>query len=200
MTTRALRPARRRGAATVLALAALAGTFAFADPATASDHRLYLAASGGASIYDVDCRGSSTCDRVDRAGRAAVGFFVAHNLAIEATVVDFGSAFASRGADSQRWRARLAGVGLAVPLDFGGPWSGLLRFGVASVHTTSDRGSAGVFVRSTGNSAEGYAGLAVAYALTPQVALELAFDSTRAEVAGSAGRVDALTFGVQLRF
>lgn len=193
-------PTFRVMTAVTMALLLTLGAAPAAAQSAPLDHRLYLAASGGASIYDVDCRGSSTCDRVDRAGRAAVGLFVAPNLAIEATVVDFGSAFASRGPDSQRWRARLAGVGLAVPLDFGGPWSGLLRFGIASVHMTSDRGSAGVLVRSTGHTAEGYAGLAVAYALTPQVALELAFDSTRAEVAGSAGRVDALTFGVQLRF
>lgn len=182
-------------AAAALALAAAAGS-----AAAQSDHRFYLAASGGSSIYDVDCRGSTTCDRVDRAGRAAVGFFVAPNLALEATFMDFGRAAAGRGADSQTWRVRLAGVGLAVPLDFGGPWSGLLRLGVASVRTVSDRGSGLAVSRSTGNSAEGYGGFAVAYALTPQVALELAFDSTRGEVGGTAGRVDALSFGVQLRF
>jgi hypothetical protein len=182
-------------AAAALWLAAAAG------PAAAqSDHRFYLAASGGASVYDVDCRGSTTCDRVDRAGRAAAGVFVAPNLALEATFIDFGRAVASRGPDSQTWRLRLAGVGLAVPLDFGGPWSGLLRLGVASVRTVSDRGSGLAFSRSTGNSAEAYGGFAVAYALTPQVALELAYDSTRGEVNGTAGRVDALSFGVQLRF
>ena len=185
----------RRPGALAFALAA-----ACAPAAAQSDHRFYFAASGGSSIYDVDCRGSTTCDRVDRAGRAAAGFFVAPNLAIEATFIDFGRAFASRGADRQDWRVRLAGVGLAVPLDFGGPWSGLLRLGIASVRTVSDRGAGVVVSSSTGNTAEGYGGIAIAHSLTPQVALELAFDSSRGAVAGTGGRVDALTFGVQLRF
>lgn len=191
-------PLALRRLATAAAIAALAA--AGAPAAAQADHRFYLAASGGSSIHDVDCRGSTSCDRVDRAGRVALGFFVAPNLAVEGTYIDFGRAFASRGPDTQTWRVRLAGVGLAVPLDFGGPWSGLLRIGIASVRTASDRGAGVVVGNSTGNTAEGYGGIAIAYSLTQQVALELAFDSSRGSVGGTGGRVDALTFGVQLRF
>jgi hypothetical protein len=186
-----------------LVAAATAGLLAAAPAAAqtgpASDHRLYVSGNAGASVYDVDCRGSTHCDRVDRSLRAALGFFVAPNLALEATFIDFGRAFASRGPDRQDWRVRLAGVGLAIPLDFGGPWSGLLRAGVASVRTASDR--TGVTLTSlSGHTAEGYLGIAVAYALNSRLALELAFDSSRGSVDGTGGRVDALSFGVQLRF
>lgn len=128
----------RRG---VLALAALA-----AAPAVQAQYspgpqflpapRGYLSLGAGASSYSVSCGGSAQCDRVGNAVRAAAGIFVTPFAAFELAAADFGDSRIGTPYGDAEFNVRMAGFGLALTLDYGARFNGLLRFGVAQVQAT----------------------------------------------------------------
>mgnify|MGYP001128196930 CR=1 FL=1 len=97
------------------------------------------------------------------------------------------------------FNVRMAGFGLALTLDYGARFNGLLRFGVAQVQATWQAPWAWP-AESRSTSAEGYYGLTLGYMLAPNLAAELSFDGTRYEAGDRVDRVDALTLGLSLRF
>lgn len=162
--------------------------------------RGYLSVGAGVAALATDCAGSRQCDRVGSAARAALGLFVTPELALEVAAVDFGQGRIGDGYGDAEFGVRLVGVGIAVPLEYGSRFNGLLRLGVAGVRATLRPLPAGTAPSSTGSSVEGYYGLTLGYLLTPLLAAELSFDGTRGYVGPVGGRVDALTLGLSLRF
>ena len=191
----------RRG---VLALAALA-----AAPAVQAQYspgpqflpapRGYLSLGAGSSSYSVSCGGNAQCDRVGNAVRAAAGIFVTPFAAFELAAADFGDSRIGTPYGDAEFNVRMAGFGLALTLDYGARFNGLLRFGVAQVEATW-RAPWAWPAESRSTSAEGYYGVTLGYMLAPNLAAELSFDGTRYETGDRVERVDALTLGLSLRF
>jgi hypothetical protein len=161
--------------------------------------RGYLSLAAGASSYSVSCGNSAQCDRVGNAVRAAAGLFVTPFAAFEVAAADFGDSRIGTPYGDADFNVRMAGVGIALTLEHGARFNGLLRFGVAQVEATEQPLGGAPATRRT--SAEGYYGFTMGYMLTPSLAAELSFDGTRYDVGvDDYGRVDALTFGLSLRF
>ncbi len=161
--------------------------------------RGYLSLGAGASSYGLSCGGSAQCDRVGNAVRAAAGLFVTPYAAFELAAADFGDSRIGTPYGEAEFNVRMVGVGIALTMEYGARFNGLLRFGVAQVEATQQLLHGAPVSRST--SAEGYYGLTMGYLLTPNLAAELSFDGTRYDFGyGDVGRVDALTFGLSLRF
>jgi hypothetical protein len=194
----------RRGVLALAALAALA-----AAPAAQAQYgpgpqflpapRGYLSLGAGASSSSVSCGGSAQCDRVGNAVRAAAGVFVTPFAAFELAAADFGDSRIGTPYGDAELNVRMAGVGIALTLDYGARFNGLLRFGVAQVEATWQAPWASP-AESRNTSAEGYYGLTLGVMLSPNLAAELSFDGTRYETGDGVERVDALTLGLSLRF
>lgn len=167
---------------------------------TQTPPRGYLSVGAGVAAHATDCAGSRQCDRVGGAARAALGLFVTPELALEVAAVDFGRGRIGDGYGDAEFGVRMVGIGIAVPLEYGARFNGLLRLGVAGVRATLQPLPAGTAQPSRGSSLEGYYGLTLGYMLTPLLAAELSFDGTRGYVGYAGGRVDALTLGLSLRF
>ena len=161
--------------------------------------RGYLSLGAGASSYSVSCGGSAQCDRVGNAVRAAAGIFVTPFAAFELAAADFGDSRIGTPYGDAEFNVRMAGFGLALTLDYGARFNGLLRFGVAQVQATWQAPWAWP-AESRSTSAEGYYGVTLGYMLAPNLAAELSFDGTRYETGDRVERVDALTLGLSLRF
>jgi hypothetical protein len=147
----------------------------------------------------VSCGGSAQCDRVGNAVRAAAGVFVTPFAAFELAAADFGDSRIGTPYGDAEFNVRMAGFGLALTLDYGARFNGLLRFGVAQVQATWQAPWAWP-AESRSTSAEGYYGVTLGYMLAPNLAAELSFDGTRYETGDRVERVDALTLGLSLRF
>lgn len=193
----------RRCALALAAQAAVPAALAQYNPAPPfyPAPRGYLSLGAGASSYGVSCGNSAQCDRVGNAVRAAAGLFVTPYAAFELAAADFGDSRIGTPYGESEFKVRMAGVGIALTMEYGARFNGLLRFGVAQVEATQQllRGAPTPTSRRT--SAEGYYGFTMGYMLTPNLAAELSFDGTRYDVGDDdVGRVDALTFGLSLRF
>ena len=137
--------------------------------------------------------------RVGNAVRAAAGIFVTPFAAFELAAADFGDSRIGTPYGDAEFNVRMAGFGLALTLDYGARFNGLLRFGVAQVQATWQAPWAWP-AESRSTSAEGYYGVTLGYMLAPNLAAELSFDGTRYETGDRVERVDALTLGLSLRF
>lgn len=162
--------------------------------------RAYLSVGAGAAAHAIDCAGSRECDRVGSATRAALGVFLTPAVAVEVAAADFGKSRIGDRLGDAEFGVRMVGVGIAVPLEYGARFNGLLRLGVASVRATLQPLPAGTTPPLRGTSVEGYYGFTVGVMLAPQLAGELSFDGTRGYAGSTGGRVDALTLGLSLRF
>lgn len=172
-----------------------------AEPQFLPAPRGYLSLAGGSSSYGVSCNHSAQCDRVGTTVRGAAGVFVTPFAAIELAVADFGDSRVGSPQGDSELNVRMAGLGLALTVDYRARFNGLLRFGVAQVQADRqplwDTGLPAW--RST--TAEVYYGLTLGYMLNSVLAAELSLDGTRFEDAFEGlGRVDALTLGLSLRF
>jgi len=162
--------------------------------------RGYLSVGAGASAHAADCATSRQCDRVGGAARAALGLFVTPEVALELAVADFGKSLIGDRYGDAEFGVRMVGVGIALPLEYGNRFNGLLRLGVAGVRATLQPLAPSTGPSSSGTSVEGYYGLTLGYMLTSTLAAELSIDGTRGYAGSTGGRVDALTLGLSLRF
>lgn len=193
----------RSGALVLLALVAAPAVQAqyYAAPPFDAPPRGYLSLGAGGSSYGLSCGNSSQCDRVGNAVRAAAGLFVTPFAAFELALADFGDSRIGTPYGDAEFNVRMAGVGIALTLDYRARFNGMLRFGVAQVEATQQLLQGAPTQSSRTSSAEAYYGLTMGFMLTPNLAAELSLDGTRYDVgADEFGRVDALTFGLSLRF
>lgn len=175
------------------AAAALLALPAFASP--------YVDLVAGRSTADVDCSGTTACDKNSTALRATVGYAFTPHLAAEFSYADFGKLHASAvvpgvgGVDASA-RLRSAGLGVAGTLPLGDSWALGARLGVASNRSTVSGNGAS----ETQTSTEPYVGISGRYALSKTVALGLALDHTRASYDGEKTDVVSLGLGLRLVF
>jgi opacity protein-like surface antigen len=160
----------------------------------------YLFAAAGRSDFNNDCTGVSNCKNSGNAFKLGFGYRTAMGLAGEALVMDFGKSTGTSSGVDVSIKARAVGGGVALHAPLGTSFSAVVRLGVASVKMTGE-GRLGSFVVSDSESSvQAYAGIGVAYAFTPNLRLEAAFDSTRGKLDGETGNVSAFTVGLGFSF
>lgn len=160
-------------------------------PAPAADLGPYAIVAVGRTDYDFDCYFFSSCSNARANTGKLVGGYQFGVFALEGWVADWG-----RGATPFGNHLRLQSVGAngAWRMHFNASLDGVLRAGFAQVRQTrSDDGQA--------SRLAGTFGLGLALALTPALAVELAWDLTSSE-GNNSGTVVAqsVTLGLRLRF
>jgi OmpA-OmpF porin, OOP family len=185
--------------AAAVALAAL-------TPAAHAQTGGYLSLGGGMSRWNVDCAGTTTCDKSDSAVRLAGGWRFGGGFAVEGLYLGLGKARASVGTGVGLVNAELkgtaAGGGVALFLPLGANAELSTRLGVASVTAKTAGSLAGGPRVNTGDERKTklYAGLGLGWSFSPTVQLQLHWDSTRVEAFDDEGQVSALTVGIGVRF
>lgn len=156
----------------------------------------YIFLTGGRTNYDVDCFFWTYCDRAN--GRAVKfgGGYRFGAFGVEAWGADLGRGTIEYGgiATPQTLRMRAVGVSAVWTANFGPAANGYLRVGGADVshQRTGD---------TTTHGWQPTFGLGLSFSFTPQVALQLDWDVTRAEGANYGTTLGSfVTAGVRVRF
>lgn len=186
-----------------LSLIALAAA-AFANVASAQSQG-YVGLQVGTSRSDIDCSGTTSCDKNDTGFKVFGGYKLTPEWAIELGYSDLGKTKFSTGAVTGSVATTSLGLGVAYHLAFGNDWTGVARLGVASNQvklsgTVNGLGSASDSKRK----AEPYLGLGVGYALTKQVSLTGNWDWTQGEYSNAGGSIkpkyNVFSLGVNFAF
>ncbi len=165
-------------------LTALAAAAVVSIPAAASAQG-YVGAAVGAARINVDCSDLDSCDKTSTGWKAFGGWRVHPNLAVEAVYMDFGKVKASdfdeeldatiRGSA----KGRSLGLGVAASADVGGGLSAVARLGFARNRLELSASALGVSESDTTSATRPYFGLGLGYKVTPNVSIDVGFDTTR---------------------
>lgn len=186
----------------LLSAATLVAAFASA-PAGAQG--FYAELGGGRSRADVDCAGTTTCDRDGTFVRGLVGYAFSPNWAAELSLASLGRVEASAvvpgvGTVQTSAKLRSAGLGVAATLPFSESWALTGRLGVASNQTSVSGSALGTSVSESERNTAAYAGIALGYALSKTTSLGLNLDRTEAEFGGEKFAVVSLGIGARWSF
>lgn len=185
-------------AALALATAALF-TSGAAQAQHAADAGGYLLGAFGVSSFEVDCTGTSSCDKNGSSLKLVGGYRMASGIALEGVLMNFGKAKARDSGLDVTLKIQAAGLGAAFSADLSPAVNGTLRLGIASVKTSGDVSgfvSGSISERKT----KPYFGFGLGYRFAPNMWLEGGFDSTTGEIEGDDGTVSAFSIGLGLRF
>ncbi len=166
------------------ALLLLSTTTLLALPAAANPASTYVEAAAGISRADVDCAGTSQCDRTSRFGRITIGHELVPGLAAELSLGRWGTLKAAGdvpgfGRVEARVQARGYGVGLATSMALSSDWALTARLGLASNRATVTGTAFGETTRSSERDSAPYGGVGLRYRVNDTVSAGLSVDSTR---------------------
>lgn len=184
--------------AAALCLSACASAFAQSDAADAGH---YVLAAGGQTNANLDCTGFQRCSQNDLGGKLVFGWRVNDGLAVEAGYYALGKSSATSGGDPRVDLTADAVVAVAAFTGTFAPgWSGVARLGVASVNTRSDVRFLGVSASESERTVQPTFGLALRYAATSRLSVEVAWDTARGEIAGQKSTLTLASLGLSLAF
>lgn len=162
----------------------------------------YLGLTLGNTTQDVNCSGWSRCDDSDTGFKLYGGYKFAPNMSLEGGYTDFGSVGLGNTLASGSYSATALSVGGAFFLPLAPKLTGTARLGLAYVD--ADYGYAGPFglfaASSSDSSVEPYLGLALSYALTPQLSLTGSLDWQRVKYPNGSGSARMLGLGLSYGF
>jgi len=166
--------------AAVAALVLAGGAIAHAAPASLG---AYAGGSIGGTRADVDCTGTTTCDRTSVAGKIYGGYKFTDNWAVEGLYFRngkvTGTAPSPVGPVNGVAKADGFGAGLAWHQPIDSQWDLVGRLGVAR-HRVRAEASAptGRSASTTGRSNDPYLGAALGFKVAPNVTLDASWDFT----------------------
>jgi OOP family OmpA-OmpF porin len=188
-------------ATAALALASTAGTAQAkdADP-------WYAGVDLGAGRVNIDCSGTTSCDKTGTTSRLTIGKRLNETFSLEGSYVDFRGVKASVnqppfGTISGKFKSTGFEVaGLAHTPEMNG-FSGYAKLGVASMKTTGSVSIPGVGGESVSQrKTTPVVGVGVNYKLSPQLALTAGYDWRRLSLEGEKETAHGLTAGARFSF
>lgn len=165
----------------------------------------YVGLAGGVARADVDCSGTTVCDRNDTAVKVFGGYKFTPNIALEGNYFNFGKVKVAGpvpgfGTVTGDIKTSGFGIGAAFFGQFGSDWSGVARLGVASMKTKVNASVAGFSGSDSETKAQPYAGFGLGYGISKGVTLDLAADFSRGEYSGEKSDIAAFTVGMTFSF
>jgi OOP family OmpA-OmpF porin len=165
----------------------------------------YLGAGIGHARVNLDCTGTTTCDKTDTTFKFYGGYMFGPNIGIEGVYYDNGKLHqtgddAELGRVSADWKgSAFAAFAVGVlPMD---NFSAFAKLGVASARVKLDASS--TMFGNAGDSERHTAvafGAGVGYAFTPRLGGRLEFERLRLEFMGDKRNADLVTLGLHYRF
>jgi OOP family OmpA-OmpF porin len=173
----------------------LTALIAMAGSVGAHAEGIYVGVAAGGTNTDVDCAGTTSCDKSDTGFKLFGGYKLTENIAVEAHYADFGKAKLNVGTASIDVKMSGFGLGAAYLGDFTPDWNGVVRAGVAR-NKVKLEGAAS----DSQSKTKAYVGAGVGYKLTKEVALTAAVDYTEGEIGGDKAKATLYTIGVNYNF
>jgi OOP family OmpA-OmpF porin len=159
----------------------------------------YVGLAAGGSQFNLDCVGTTSCDRSNTGFKLFGGYKLTDNVAVEAHYADYGKAKLSGTISGFDVTAdvKMSGFGLGAAYlgDFTPDWNGVVRAGVAR-NKVKLEGAAS----DSQSKTKAYVGAGVGYKLTKEVALTAAVDYTEGEIGGDKAKATLYTIGVNYNF
>lgn len=177
----------------MLALAALA-------TASVSAPEIYVSGAVGSSNINVDCAGTTRCDRNGTAAKLTGGYQINKALSAEIGYLNFGKATLADSSLSVDLKATAVTLGLAYTLPLNTQWNVDLRGGVARVESKLSVSGYGSISE---NNTTGYVGLGLGYTIDRNIKIEAGLDFSRAEIQGEKGEkgdLRAISIGARYSF
>jgi OmpA-OmpF porin, OOP family len=165
----------------------------------------YLGLAAGGSKFEIDCSGTTRCDKTSGAYKLIGGVQASENLAIEmAYHVQGTSRFegvdASAGAITGEYRGRGLGLFGVVMAPYGRRFGLFGKLGVVNAKVTLEaQSSAGEASRSERHTNVAW-GVGAGYDLTDSVSARVEFERARVKFLGARNDVDMVTLAVLYRF
>lgn len=155
----------------------------------------YVGVSAGRSRIDLDCAGTTSCDRTDTGAKIFGGYMFMPNFGAEIAYYDLGEA-TIEGPVSGSLRGRSLGVfGVAAA-----PFGQFSVFGkLGAVSTKAEVDVTGIGSDSERKTNVGW-GLGASYEFTNNIGVRAEFERMRVEFADDKDDVDLITVGVHYRF
>lgn len=181
----------------IAASALLASSAVMAQP--------YVGAGVGPTRIDVDCSGTTTCDKTDSGFKVFGGFRTGSGFAPELVYFDWGKATATLvdtelGTASGEVKATGWGLGVAYFIPFTTQWQGVLRLGVASNKAKGTGTLGGVSGSVSETSTNPYYGLGVGYRINNNLSIDGAMDFSRIKLLGEKADTRLISIGVTYLF
>ena len=164
----------------------------------------YLAGAVGASRYDVDCAGTTACDKTDTGAKLHLGFRSGSGWAAELSYFHFGDLSGAVDVGgvpvSASGKGTGYGIGVAYFADFSPSWDGVVRVGAARNKAKLTASSGAVSLADSESSTQPYVGIGVGYKLTPALAVDAGLDFGRFDYADETIKVRLLSIGLRYAF
>lgn len=202
----------------------LVGLAMLAMAAGASAQATYGVVSVGSSRLNVDCTGTTTCDKTGTAYKLLGGYKFSPNFAAEAGFFGFGKAKASDPTVTAEIANTAFGAGVAFHQDLSADWNLVARVGLASMKTKItgtvvavervDQPAARArvlglaptigTVSDSDRNVTPYAGLSIGYKIAQGVSLDGALDFSRSKYnkngLNESGNLSAVSIGLTFGF
>lgn len=172
---------------------------------TAASAQFYGVASAGLTRLDVDCTGTSSCDKSDTGIKLLGGYKFMPNLAAEIGYFDYGKSKAAAPGITGDIKNSAFGGGVAYHLDVAPNWVGVGRLGLAQVKTKISGTVAGLGSASDSDTNTAlYGGLGVGYKLNRNLSIDGAWDFSKSKYdkngASTSGNINMFSAGVTYAF
>jgi OOP family OmpA-OmpF porin len=173
--------------------------------AVGAQAQAYIGGGIGMSEVNLDCDGSTSCDKSDTGYKIYGGYKFHPMAALEVGYIDFGKASASGYYRGYAVKADINASAFTVAAALRGAFtpslSGVARLGVANVETKLTGTVYGVGRgTSSESSTEFYFGLGLEYAFTKNFKGALSADFTKGEIDGEKGDVRLIGISAQYDF
>lgn len=176
------------------ACALLMGTCAFAQSSP-----VYIGITGGYARADVNCAGTTRCDRSSGGVQAFAGVMLAPFVGVELQLHDYGKVTASVTGIDAEIRSTGAGGGVLLIGPIAPQWDLFARLGAARNRAKVTLAGA-VSGSVTDSATKAYYGLGGAYKMTPNLSLRLQWDGSTFKPAGENMDTSMLSVGVAFQF
>ncbi len=167
----------------------------------------YVGATGGATNWDIDCAGTTSCDKSGTGFKIFGGYMLNPNVGIEALYIDLGKATVAGilpglGTATGEFKGSGFGIG-GVLAGRSDAFSFGARLAIMSVEGKVNGRVAGFSGSTSKTSAQPLFGVYAGYEIVKNLDLRIEFDSTRVKVGdddGSDGTVRLISGGITYRF
>lgn len=168
--------------------------------AASAQAQVYGSVAVGSTNLALDCAGATVCDKTDTGMKVVGGYGFGNGFSLEAGYVSFGKFRGSDGLISATIKPTAFTVAGAFALPLNTDWGMNFRLGLAQVKTKIDAAQGALQGSASQSKASAYAGLGVTYAVSKDIKLEAAIDSTQAKFDGESGTVRMFSVGATFGF
>lgn len=174
--------------------------------ATASQADPYVVVSAGVANHDVDCTGTTSCDKRGTGLKLIGGYKLTPNLAVEGGYLSFGKSNFSGFDDVGNFvdasvKVSGFGIGAAFHHDLNPNWDLVGRLGLASLDADLDAAVNGDGpVSLGGSSTKLYGGFGMGYKISPNLSLNAAYDFSKVKLLDDDLKVNMFSVGMTYSF